>query len=71
MEDCKQEAERKLLNDYEIDRTSRHDKLPVAEKMTETTSLLPDFGEMNPETMQYILNLQSRLSSVKRVSNYV
>ncbi|KAL3515341.1 hypothetical protein ACH5RR_022243 [Cinchona calisaya] len=65
-EDSKLEAEGTLLNDYGLNNISRQDKLPYSENMTETTSALPDFGEMTPETLQYILILQSRLSSVKR-----
>nr|XP_027106048.1 uncharacterized protein LOC113726498 [Coffea arabica] len=64
--DSKLEAEGTLVNDYGLNNISRQEKLPVSENMTETTSALPNLGEMPPETQQYILNLQSRLSSAKR-----
>lgn len=60
-EDCKSEADGSFLNDYGIEGISRHSK-----KIAESTSPLPDFGEMNSEVKQYILNLQSHLSSVKK-----
>lgn len=69
LEDCKSEADGSLLNDYGMEGISGHDKLPMSKKITESTPPLADFGEMNSETKQYILNLQSHLSSVKKVSN--
>lgn len=66
LEDCKSEADGSLLNDYGIEGISRHDKLPMPKKITESTSPLADFEEINSETKQYILSLQSHLSSVKK-----
>lgn len=69
LEDCKSEADGSLQNDYGVEEISRHNKLPMSKKITESISPLADFGDMNSETKQYILNLQSHLSSVKKVSN--
>lgn len=38
-----------------------------SEETSENPSEFPDFGEMTPEVQQYILKLQSRLFSVKKV----
>ncbi|KAM0012806.1 hypothetical protein Hdeb2414_s0047g00747761 [Helianthus debilis subsp. tardiflorus] len=38
----------------------------VLHKSTENTYQIPDLGQMTPEVQQYILELQSRLSSVKK-----
>ncbi|CAI9104328.1 OLC1v1002976C1 [Oldenlandia corymbosa var. corymbosa] len=60
------ESEETLVSNSKTIVDSRPNRLIVPETTSETVPELPDFGEMTPETRQYIINLQSRLLSVKR-----
>lgn len=66
-EDTKLEAEGLLLNDDEVSKFFRQDNLPLSETNGEVTSQIPDLGEISLEAREYILRLQSRLSSVRKV----
>ncbi|XP_022854513.1 uncharacterized protein LOC111375832 [Olea europaea var. sylvestris] len=65
-EDTKLEAEGLLLNDDEVSKFFRQDNLPLSETNGEVTSQIPDLGEISLEAREYILRLQSRLSSVRK-----
>ncbi|KAL2460305.1 hypothetical protein Adt_43725 [Abeliophyllum distichum] len=65
-EDSKLEGEGLLLNDDGVSKIFRQDNLPILETTSEVTSKLPDLGEMSFEAREYILRLQSRLSSVRK-----
>ncbi|KAA8545803.1 hypothetical protein F0562_020746 [Nyssa sinensis] len=68
-EDSKLEAQRVLLDKEKIVITSEENELPKSENGGETTSDnigIQGLGEITPKAQQYILNLQSRLSSVKK-----
>lgn len=67
-EDSKSEALRTLLHNNIITNIpSGQDELHRYEKVGENASKIPDLGQMTPEVQQYILKLQSRLFSVKKV----
>ncbi|KAA8536253.1 hypothetical protein F0562_028731 [Nyssa sinensis] len=68
-EDSKLEAQGMFLENEKIVRTSRENELPKSENMgeMETESFgIQGLGEITTEAQQYILNLRSRLSSVKK-----
>ncbi|CAA2999042.1 Hypothetical predicted protein [Olea europaea subsp. europaea] len=65
-EDTKLEAEGLLLNDDGVSRFFRQDNLPLSETNGEVTSQIPDLGEISLEAREYIMRLQSRLSSVRK-----
>lgn len=66
-EDTKLEAEGLLLNDDGVSKFFRQDNLPLSETNGEVTSQIPDLGEISLEAREYIMRLQSRLSSVRKV----
>lgn len=68
IEDSKSEVLRMLMhNNIITDRPPCQDELPKSEKPNANASEIPDLGQMTPELQQYILKLQSRLFSVKKV----
>ncbi|KAL2477351.1 hypothetical protein Fot_46365 [Forsythia ovata] len=65
-EDSKLEGEGLLLSDDGVRNIFRQDNLPISETTSEVTSKIPDLGEMSFEAREYILRLQSHLSSVRK-----
>ncbi|CAI9769982.1 unnamed protein product [Fraxinus pennsylvanica] len=55
-----------LLNDDVVSKIFRQDNLPLSETTGEITSKIPDLGGMSLEAQEYILRLQSHLSSVRK-----
>lgn len=69
-EDSKLEDQVILLDNNEIIKIFRQDEFPKSENTNENTSDIPGLGEMSPKAQEFILKLQSRLSSVKKVNGY-
>ncbi|XP_022896857.1 uncharacterized protein LOC111410645 isoform X2 [Olea europaea var. sylvestris] len=67
-EDSKLEGEGLLINEDGVSKIFRQDNLPLSETTSEITSKIPDLGEMSLEAREYMLRLQSRLSSVRKVA---
>ncbi|CAA3008240.1 uncharacterized protein LOC111410645 isoform X1 [Olea europaea var. sylvestris] len=65
-EDSKLEGEGLLINEDGVSKIFRQDNLPLSETTSEITSKIPDLGEMSLEAREYMLRLQSRLSSVRK-----
>ncbi|KAJ8572410.1 hypothetical protein K7X08_008921 [Anisodus acutangulus] len=55
-----------LLNENISSKKSEHDR-PTSEGKSELSPDIPDVGKMTPEAQQYILDLQTRLASYKKV----
>lgn len=66
-EDSKLEDEI-LLNENILSKKSDH-KQPTSEGKSELSHDIPDVGTMTPEAQQYILDLQARLASYKKVES--
>lgn len=66
-EDSKLEGEGLLINEDGVSKIFRQDNLPLSETTSEITSKIPDLGEMSLEAREYMLRLQSCLSSVRKV----
>ncbi|PIN01337.1 hypothetical protein CDL12_26148 [Handroanthus impetiginosus] len=64
--DSKLEAEGTHLKDKGISGNDEKESLPASDGAGEMTYNIPDFGEMTTEAKRYILELHSRLSSVKK-----
>ncbi|GMP38480.1 hypothetical protein CsSME_00009708 [Camellia sinensis var. sinensis] len=70
-EDSKFEAPRMLLDYERRVNLARKDEMPKLEKISDKASEsigVEGLGKITPEAQQYILNLHSRLSSVKKVN---
>lgn len=67
VEDSKTESEETNMKNEGFVRNYKQEYVPTSDGTGETTYDIPDFGEMTPEARQYILNLHSRLSTVKKV----
>ncbi|KAL6957392.1 hypothetical protein U1Q18_047948 [Sarracenia purpurea var. burkii] len=68
-EDSKLEAPRMLLDYERTVKLYKKDEMPKSDNLSDSTSEnigVEGLGEITPEALQYILNLQSRLSSVKK-----
>ncbi|XP_057493100.1 uncharacterized protein LOC130778597 [Actinidia eriantha] len=68
-DDSKHEEPRMLLDFETAVKLSIKDKMPKSENISDKTSesiSVEGLGEITPEAQQYILNLQSRLSSIKK-----
>jgi len=66
-EDSKLEVQGMLLDNNIISKSSRQDELPTFEEISDKISDIPGLGELTPEAQQYIIKLQSRLASAKKV----
>lgn len=66
-EDMKLEAEETHLKDKGKSGHFREESLSTSDETEELMCDKSDFGEMSPEARKYILELRTRLSSVKKV----
>ena len=73
-DDSKHEEPRMLLDFETAVKLSIKDERPKSENISDKTSesiAVEGLGEITPEAQQYILNLHSRLSSIKKVNDNV